>query len=156
MKVNQWFKKWHLSSLKLNAKFLELELKFQDADKKAAWELYVELLTRITTQQLKVEHGDEATALKSIHNIFGITRDILKKYGTDCIEFAKISIVILNQIVRPFTAKWHRISLNEGFKEEKNCIDFRKELEPLRLDLIKYSKMLSDIAEVEDLTDLQI
>jgi hypothetical protein len=41
MKVAQWFKKWNLTALKINAEFLEVELSFQDIDKKAAWELYV-------------------------------------------------------------------------------------------------------------------
>lgn len=31
----------------------------QEVDKNAAWDLYVELLTRITTQPLLKEHGDE-------------------------------------------------------------------------------------------------
>lgn len=155
MKVIQWFKKWNLTSLKINAEFLEVELHFQDMDKKAAWELYVELLTRITTQPLALEHGDEDTALKSIHTIFGLTREILKKYGVECVEFAKIAIIILNQIVRPFTAKWHRLSLNGAFKDTEKCLEFRKELELIRQSLVNYSKMLSEIAGVEDLTNLE-
>ncbi len=70
MKVKNWLKKWNLTSLKINAKFLELELNFSDTDKKAAWEMYVELLTRITTQRLSIKDGDELTALESIHSIF--------------------------------------------------------------------------------------
>ncbi len=155
MKVIDWFKKWNLSSLKINAQFLEVELNFQDTDKKAAWELYIELLTRITTQPLNVEHGDEATALQSIHSIFPITGEILKKYGAESVEFAKISIVILNQIVRPFTAKWHKLSLEGAFKNKIECKEFREELEELRSKLIIYSRMLSEIAGVEDLTDLE-
>ena len=46
---------------------MEVELSFQDSDKDAAWELYVELLTRIVTQPLPQEAGDEQTALNSIH-----------------------------------------------------------------------------------------
>ncbi len=155
MKVAQWFKKWNLTSLKINAEFLEVELSFQDVDKKAAWELYVELLTRITTQPLHLEHGDEATALSSIHNIFGLTREILKKYGSECIEFAKIAIIILNQVVRPFTAKWHKLSISGAFNDPQKCIEFREELEQLRGKLINYSRMLSEIDSVEDITDLQ-
>lgn len=155
MKVAQWFKKWNLTSLKINAEFLEVELSFQDVDKKAAWELYVELLTRVTTQPLNLEHGDEETALKSIHSIFGLTREILKKYGAECIEFAKIAIIILNQIVRPFTAKWHKQSLSGAFANPQKCNEFRAELDQIREKLKNYSRMLSEIAGVEDLTDLQ-
>jgi len=155
MKVNEWFKKWSLTSLKINAQFLEVELNFQVADKKAAWELYVELLTRITTQPLPSEDGDEETALKSVFSLFGITREILKKYGTESIEFAKIAIIILNQIVRPFTAKWHKLSLKSAFDDKERCLEFRKDLEMIQGSLKKYAKMLSEIAEVEDITELQ-
>ncbi len=117
--------------------------------------MYVELLTRITTQPLKVEDGDEATALSSIYNLFPITRDILKKYGSGSITFAKIAIIILNQIIRPFTAKWHRLSLQEAFKDPKLSLEFRQELEVLRGKLVTYARLLSDIAGVEDLTSLE-
>ncbi len=155
MKFKNWLKKWNLSSLKINAEFLELELTFDDLDKKAAWEMYVELLTRITTQPLKIEDGDEETALKSIHNLFPLTREVLKKYGVGSITFAKIAIVILNQVIRPFTAKWHKLSLQGAFKEPSRCLEFRQELEVLREQLVTYARLLSDIAGVEDLTTLE-
>jgi hypothetical protein len=155
MKFKNWLKKWNLSSLKINAEFLEVELTFDDLDKKAAWEMYVELLTRITTQPLKVEDGDEETALKSIYNLFPLTREILKIYGAGSISFAKIAIVILNQIIRPFTAKWHKLSIQGAFKEPSRCIEFRQELEELRGKLLTYARLLSDIAGVEDLTALE-
>lgn len=155
MKVKNWLKKWNLTSLKINAKFLELELNFSDTDRKAAWEMYVELLTRITTQRLSVEDGDELTALESIHSIFGSTREILKKYGSSCIEFTKISVVVLNQIIRPFTAKWHKKSIEKAFDKPKECLAFRKELELLQENIRNYTRLLSDIAEVEDLTEFE-
>lgn len=155
MKVENWLRKWNLTSLKINANFLELELNFSDTDKKAAWEMYVELLTRITTQRLRIEEGDEQTALDSIHSIFGTTREILKRYGSSCIEFTKISIVILNQIIRPFTAKWHKKSLEKAFENPDECQAFRNELEMLQEQIRNYTRLLSDIAEVEDLTELE-
>lgn len=155
MKVENWLRKWNLTSLKINAKFLELELNFTDTDKKAAWEMYVELLTRITTQRLRIEEGDEQTALDSIHSIFGTTREILKRYGSSCIEFTKISVVILNQIIRPFTAKWHKNSHEKAFENPDECLMFRNELELLQMQIKNYTRLLSDIAEVEDLTELE-
>ena len=32
-------------------------------------------------------------------------------------EFAKLTIPVLNQIIRPFTAKWHRLSLAGAFED---------------------------------------
>lgn len=155
MKIINWLKKWNLEGLKINAEFLELELTFDDVDKKAAWELYVEMLTRIVTQPLNEQHGIEKTALDSIFSLFPTTREILKKYGSGCINFAKIAIVVLNQKVRPFTAKWHKVSAENGFETEDLRLLFRKELEELRIEMKKYMVTLSDIAGVEDLTNFE-
>lgn len=155
MNLSNWLKKWELTSLKINAQFLELEIQFNNADKNAAWEMYVELLTRITTQRLEPESGDEDTALKSIHSIFATTREILKKHGKECVTFSKIAIVVLNQIIRPFTAKWHRKNVDKAFEKPDECAIFREELTHLQIQLRNYTKLLSDIAGVEDLTDLE-
>jgi hypothetical protein len=48
--------------------------------------------------------------------IFPLTREILRKHGSGAGEFAKLAIPVLNQIIRPFTAKWHRRSLADAFK----------------------------------------
>ncbi|MDX1907002.1 MAG: hypothetical protein SF053_08185 [Bacteroidia bacterium] len=153
--AREWFSNWNITSLKINASFLEVELDFRDEDKKAAWELYVELLTRIATQPLPNNHGDEKAALDSIYAIFPTTRDILKKYGSDCIQFSKIAIIVLNQIIRPFTAEWHGKSLKGDFNDPVQCLEFRKDLEKLQINLRNYMRLLSEIAQVEDLTDLE-
>ena len=111
MKWRGWLKKWNMTSLKVKAGFLEMEFSPKDTDKNAAWDLYIELLTRITTQTLKIEEGDEKTALDSIYSLFKTTRNVIKKYGRGCFEFTKIAIIVLNKIIRPFTAKWHKLSL---------------------------------------------
>lgn len=66
------------------------------SDQDAAWELYIELLTRISTQHLQPEHGDEKAALDGIHTLFDLTRQILKGRSRGCQEFAKIAIPVLN------------------------------------------------------------
>ena len=155
MKLREWLDKWSMKSLKINTLFLEMEWKPSDYDKDAAWELYIELLTRITTQYLPPDHGDEETALKSIYSLFGLTREVIKRQGRHCIEFTKIAIVILNQIVRPFTAKWHKLSIQKAFSDRKQCKVFRDELAKLQEVLRTYTKMLAEMAGVEDLTSLE-
>jgi len=155
MKWKKWLENWDMSSLKITTPFLEMEFKPQEADKNAAWDLYIELLTRITTQPLPKEHGDEQTALNSVFALFGLTRDVLKKHGRDAEEFSKIAIVVLNQVIRPFTAKWHKESINGAFENSEKCNDFREELKKLQLVLGIYTQMLSDMAGVEDLTRLE-
>lgn len=155
MKLKKWLENWDMTQLKIKLPFLEAEWEVQEKDKDAAWELYVELLTRIATQPLPTEHGDEQTALESIHSLFGLTRSTIKNHGRDCRNFTKIAVVVLNQIVRPFTAKWHRLSVTGVFKDTEKCQEFRKELEALQVNLRQYTKMLADMAGVEDLTELE-
>jgi len=155
MKLNKWLENWDMTQLKIKLPFLEAEWEVQEKDKDAAWELYVELLTRIATQPLPTERGDEQTALESIHTLFSLTRSTIKNHGRDCINFTKIAVVVLNQIVRPFTAKWHRLSVAGAFKDTEKCQEFRKELEALQVNLRQYTKMLADMAGVEDLTELE-
>ncbi|CAK7056072.1 MAG: hypothetical protein TIS_03779 [Tissierella sp.] len=155
MKWKDWIKKWNMESLKINAKFLEMEFKPSNSDKSAAWELYIELLTRSTTQLLLGNNGDEKAALESISKIFNTTREIIKKYGYECFEFSKIAIVILNQKIRPFTTRWHTESLSGAFDSDGKRMEFRKELRFVQEDLRTYTKMLAEMIGVEDLTDLE-
>ena len=133
-------------------KFLKTERKPRENDRKAAWELYVEMVTRITTQPLQPEHGEEKAALDSVYFLFQTTRAILLKQGPDCVVFAKIAIEILNQRVRPFTAKWHRKNLASA--NATDCAEFRQDLESLHEVLRAYMHTLAVIAGVEELTDV--
>ena len=155
MKFADFFSKWKLSSIKLNIKFAEIEFTSTEEDQQAAWELYVELLTRVTTQVLKDTDGCEKIALASVYSIFPTTRNILKEKGKNAQTFTKIAIVVLNQIIRPFTAKWHGLSEEGAFGDSTKCSEFRKELKSLQVDLVHYSQLLADLAGVEDLTILE-
>jgi hypothetical protein len=156
MKLRKLFENWDLTKLKIKAGFLEMEWEPQEMDREAAWELYVEMLTRIITQPLPDEHGDEKTALDSVYELFGITREILRRKGRDCVQFTKIAVIVLNQIVRPFTAKWHRLSLGGAFDVAEKRSEFRKDLSVLQKDLRNYARLLADVAQVEDLTGLSL
>ena len=155
MQLHKWLEKWDMTSLKINLKFLEMNWEPNTADKDAAWELYVEMLTRIATQHLQPDQGDEKVVLDSIHQLFNLTRSILRSHGRDCVTFSKVAVVVLNQIIRPFTAKWHKKSFTGAFDDEAKCKDFREELAALQTELRKYTAALADIAGVENLTELE-
>ena len=155
MKWGKWLENWDMTSLKITAPFLEMEWSPAEPDKEAAWELYIELLTRISTQDLVNAHGDEKTALDSIFSLFPTTRQVIKSHGRECIEFTKLAVVVLNQIIRPFTARWHKVVIRDGFSDSKTCDTFRSELRELQVQLRVYTKMLADMAGVEDLTELE-
>jgi hypothetical protein len=155
MKWRDWLANWGLDSLKLNLKFLEMEWTPQAGDRNAAWDLYIELLSRIATQPLPRDLGDEQTALESIYKLFGLTREILHKHGPGCAEFAKLAIPVLNQIVRPFTVKWHQPSLAGAFKKPAGQAEFRTDLDELQKKLLCVTHALANMADVEDLTKLE-
>ncbi len=155
MKWKKWLENWNMTSLKINAHFLEMEWKPNEPDKDAAWEMYVELITRITTQSLAEKDGNEQSALESIYSLFSLTRNILKKYGRDAQEFSKLAIIVLNQIIRPFTTKWHKLALNGAFEDEEQRKKFREELEDLQNKLAIYTKMLADMADAGDLNKIE-
>lgn len=154
MKMQKLFQNWDMTGLKLNLGFLETEWEPQIKDSEAAWEMYVELLTRIATQPLPDDSGVETTALESVYSLFGITRDILRKYGKDSIGFAKIAIIILNQVLRPFTARWHKLSMEGAFKDTHQVSIFRSELLDLQVKLQNYMGMLAEIAGVEEISPI--
>ena len=154
MQLKKLLEKWDLTSLKIKAPFLEMEWEPRDEDKNAAWELYVELITRVATQHLSPEEGDEVAALESIHALFGLTRSIIKSHGRYSINFTRIAVVVLNQKVRPFTAKWHRLTI-AGPLDTTARQTFRNELRSLQTDLRNYTRLLADLADVEDMTDLE-
>ena len=143
MELGEWFRRFDLDKVKLGPKWANVELSIQSADQDAAWELYVEMLTRIVTQPLPYNVGDDKTALDSVYSLFPITREILRRHGRSTIKFSMIAIPVLNQVVRPFTAKWHRESLAGAFDDDAKRQEFRKELVGLQEDLRSYNRMLA-------------
>ena len=155
MNLRSLFNQFQLDKVRLNAMGIGLEIEFRQDDRDAAWELYIEMLTRIVTQPLPAAVGDEQTALDSVYSLFPTTREILHRRGRGAIDFSKVAIPVLNQVVHPFTAKWHRESLAGAFDRPEGCAAFRAELADLQVSLRNYNRLLASIAGVEDLTNLE-
>ena len=139
-------------------------------EKKAAWEMYVELVTRISVVNLEQDEGLLREALSSLYTLFDTTRKILRKYGPsiaqpkrDDLSFGYISVNILNTVIRPVLAKWHPILLDYENKRPESLSplehertwernrELRQELEEVRLKLIEYTDLLSEVAGVPSL-----
>jgi hypothetical protein len=155
MQFKKLLEKWDLNSLKITAGFLEMEWVARDEDKNAAWELYVEMLTRVATQSLLPAQGRERAALESIYSLFPLTREIIKRNGRYSINFTKIAVVVLNQKVRPFTSKWHSKLSQDMCITDDQVLDFRKDLLALQKDLRSYTGLLAQMADVEDLSQME-
>ncbi|MEM6436428.1 MAG: hypothetical protein AAF773_21660 [Cyanobacteria bacterium P01_D01_bin.115] len=135
-------------------------------EQNAAWELYVELVTRVAVQSLSADHGTVREAMNSLYSLFGSTREILRKAGPKVgaahDSVGGIAIAVLNRGLRPFLSKWHPLLQSW---EAKRAIEvspqahekaweqepiLRRELEALRGDLAAYSEALAKISGVEN------
>jgi len=142
----------------------KLEFEPDEVQQRAAWELYVELTTRIAVQPLGPDQGFLQEALSSLHTIFGATREILRKAGPSVASgpnsFGPVAIEVLNQGIRPFLAKWHPLLLSFEQKRPKDVSegeyerewelgpDLRRELASLQQQLSIYASALAQIAGI--------
>ena len=159
MKLTDLFKKLSITSARISTPIFEVELEFNDFDKKASWNLYVELITRVTTQDIDHAQGDDATALSSVFAVFRSTRQLIKDSGPESIEFAKVAVVVLNYVLRPFLSKWHKVAtgvepLAQQHYLAENHAEFRRDLDEIQSKLRNYTKILAEIIEIPDITDI--
>ena len=154
IKLRKVLSNFEISDVEIKIKnFANIKLHYKDSDKIASWQMYVELVTRVLTQKLDDDYGDDKAALNSIYKIFDISRSILKEYGQKAKSFSLISIFVLNYIIRPFTTKWHKYFIINN--DETINKEFRNELSNVRVNIIKYAKLLGNIAKIDDLIDIE-
>lgn len=120
----------------------------------AAWEMYVELVTRIALQPLDKGEGLLREALSSLHVLFGETRRILREGGprvaiplddgNDDPTFGQAAVRILNDILRPFLSKWH--PLLEEYEEQRGEGVSRLEHE---MQWERYDELHEELHEVQ-------
>lgn len=84
---------------------------------KASHALYVELATRISTQRLHYRAGDEETAAASLYSLFKTTRTLMIEHA-DEEKFQVAALTLLNEILRPYTARWHGWMTHDGDKTD--------------------------------------
>ncbi|MCY4109153.1 MAG: hypothetical protein OXG11_09005 [Chloroflexi bacterium] len=149
MTLQELLKDTQIGVTGLASEWAEVEINENDRD--AAWELHVEMSTRIVTEPLPPEVGDEKAALTSIYSLFPATREILRRHGRQTVGFSRVAVPVLNHVVRPFTAKWHKESLDGAFEDQDRIRQFRQELKELQSHLRNYNRVLAEMAEVEEL-----
>ncbi|MFC4335398.1 hypothetical protein [Salininema proteolyticum] len=137
-------------------------------ERHAAWELYVEMVTRVAVQPLHDQEGSLREALTSLYELFGITRQILIKYGpavakptSGDISFGRIAIAMLNGSIRPLLSQWHpRLRAYEETRPEtvdsiahermwEEHGDLRREFERTRQQLSVIATLLGNVAGVD-------
>ena len=123
--------------------------------------LWVQLATCVTTQPLHYRSGEEETAAENIAELFGKVRGLLEKHP-DAAEFRALSVRLLNDTLRPYTARWHGwLTADEEclgadgkpvlrFRDEQVRRQFRAELRELQVDLREVRGKLASMAGTAD------
>ncbi len=137
----------------------------QQAERRAAWELYVELVTRIAVAPLQPDEGLLREALSSLYALFAITRDILRRHGPgvapgprSVLTVGYLGVAVLNGSLRPLLARWHPllldyeatrvagVSASEHERRWERAAELRAELERTRQLLVRYALSLGEAA----------
>jgi hypothetical protein len=140
-----------------------------DEERAAAWELYVELITRVSVVPL--QNGILREALSSFYSLFAASREILRKYGPRIAEpkpdgqynFGFLTVAMLNFAIRPVLAYWHpELSAWESARVGGSPVEherswprepeLRRQLEDARLILAQYAALLGAACGVPDLS----
>ena len=109
-----------------------------------AHKLVTLLRTSIATQHLPYQHGTEKRALESIYELFIEARQIILAHPDE--RFAATVSEMLNNKLRPFTAKWHLLS-EQGMLSSRDGGDaFRGELQELQKNLQQYAHIFHCMA----------
>ncbi len=142
-----------------------------ETEQRAAWEMYVELITRISIVELRPGEGLLREALSSLYTLFNTTRQILRQYGPSVarpkdksdLSFGYLAVAILNGVLRPVLAKWHPLLLDyentkpssvssvEHEQQWKVSEQLRQVLNNVRSVLVEYADILAEVAEVPSL-----
>ncbi len=142
-----------------------------DSELKAAWEMYIELVTRAATAKVEPEEGLLRETLNSMYSLFDTTRNILRKYGPGIaqpkndgqLSFGYLAVAVLNTVLRPLLSKWHpllkdyedlkpsNISSRAYERAWEHHDTLRKEIDNARFTLIDYANLLAQVAGVPSL-----
>src|SRR5690606_1213500 len=80
--------------------------------KKVAWKLFVETVTRVSTQPLADGTGLLREAMTSLYGLFQVVRETLKETLPSPVQgraptVEQLAITMLNLELRPFLSRWH-------------------------------------------------
>nr|WSZ95897.1 hypothetical protein OH820_09750 [Streptomyces sp. NBC_00857] len=110
----QWYRRLaQLTEVKVTIPQLsELTFAVNNDSRQVAWRMFVETVTRVSTQPLASDEGVVREALTSMYGLFATTRETLKAArpsapvpGGQTVEY--LAITMLNRELRPFLSHWH-------------------------------------------------
>jgi hypothetical protein len=107
---------WQIAEIEIVTLGQKWKLANSGAQRRVAWSIFVEAVTRIATQPMSDQDGDDGVALKSLYDLFQSTRKSINEMDSihvlpsrrkhlDTVE--TYALAMLNQDLRPFLSKWH-------------------------------------------------
>lgn len=139
----------------------ELTFVVNNDAQQVSWQLFVESVTRTSTQRLGDDEGLIREALTSLYGLFATTRDILKasrpSTRREGFTVENLAVTLLNRELRPFLSKWHPL-LREFEDAEPDlpesawprAAECRRELRQLQEHTREYVLAFAQLAGVED------
>lgn len=147
-----------------------------DAERSAAWEMYVELITRVSLVELRPDDGLLREALSSLHTLFDTTREILRRYGPSVaqasdgssVAFGHLAVSIINGALRPLLGAWHPLLEDHEHNRPANRSrvewerswdrydELRGELSEVQASLVAYARLLGRVCGAPDLVALVV
>ncbi|WP_395359643.1 hypothetical protein ACHGLA_06145 [Streptomyces sp. YH02] len=112
--ASEWYRRSaRLTEVKVTIPQLsELTFAVNNDSRQVAWHMFVETVTRVSTQPLADDEGVVREALTSMYGLFATTRETLKATrpspvvpSGQTVEY--LAITMLNRELRPFLSKWH-------------------------------------------------
>ena len=139
-----------------------------DKEVTAAWELYVEMVTRTPLGGVSQREGFIREALASMYSLFDTTRSILRSHGPDIarpknrqeLSFGYLAISMLNHVLRPLLTRWHPLlsawetaNPNENESGWPYRCDFVRDLRKAKIQLRAYAGYFARVADVPELLE---
>ncbi len=144
MKRSDFLERHGLSRRTIWARIPEGEFKPTTSDRLAAWELYVELETRglLSNDQ----PGQTRGALEDITALASVAREILRRHGPDCREFAELVMPLVKEVLRPL-ALLAKVRLDRcGYSQRVPLASFGVEFEKWQPELRCVARALKAMA----------
>ena len=143
-------------------------------ERDAAWEMYIELITRVGVVDLASDQGLVREAMSSLYSLFATTRDILRRYGPEVarpaqgstVSFGHLAVSVLNYALRPLLATWHPLleDYEQGRPETTSRLDWerawdrhdeiRGALVEVGSTLTAYAGLLGEVCDAKNLLAL--
>jgi hypothetical protein len=141
-----------------------------EAERRASWDLLVELVTRVSVVPLGENQGLLREALGSLNALFDATRATLVRHGPELavarrgeLSFAVISAHLLNAVLRPVLVEWHpRLLAHEAASQPggpptpaserawDGYDDLRTLLRSLQAVVVQYARVFAVACDAEE------